>query len=85
MPPAIRTVELMTCGETGEDLGIGLTTCHQLDRTDSRRHCEVNIEDLAFALAAISNAWLIVEAVPEILRLKIDTLADLDKYAPADC
>ena len=34
---------------------------------------------------AISNAWLIVEAVPEILRLKIDTLADLEKYAPADC
>jgi 3-hydroxyacyl-CoA dehydrogenase len=23
--------------------------------------------------------------VPEILQLKIDTLADLDKYAPADC
>ncbi|CAG8901789.1 unnamed protein product [Penicillium egyptiacum] len=34
---------------------------------------------------AISNAWLVVEAVPEILQLKIDTLAELDKYAPADC
>ncbi|KXG51094.1 Dehydrogenase, multihelical [Penicillium griseofulvum] len=34
---------------------------------------------------AVSNAWLIIEAVPEVLKLKIDTLADLDKYAPADC
>ncbi|KAJ5506200.1 Dehydrogenase multihelical [Penicillium expansum] len=33
----------------------------------------------------VSNAWLIVEAVPEVLQLKIDTLADLDKHAPADC
>ncbi|KAJ5174035.1 Dehydrogenase multihelical [Penicillium coprophilum] len=34
---------------------------------------------------AVANAWLIIEAVPEVLQLKIDTLADLDKYAPADC
>lgn len=35
--------------------------------------------------SAVSNAWLIIEAVPEVLQLKIDTLADLDKHAPADC
>ncbi|KAJ5375284.1 Dehydrogenase multihelical [Penicillium concentricum] len=35
--------------------------------------------------SAVSNAWLVIEAVPEVLQLKIDTLADLDKYAPADC
>ncbi|KUM56747.1 hypothetical protein ACN42_g10449 [Penicillium freii] len=33
----------------------------------------------------ISNAWLIVEAVPEVLQLKIDVLGELDTYAPADC
>lgn len=34
---------------------------------------------------AISNAWLIIEAVPEILQLKIDVLGELDQYAPTDC
>ncbi|KAJ5920636.1 hypothetical protein N7516_011494 [Penicillium verrucosum] len=34
---------------------------------------------------AISNAWLIIEAVPEILQLKIDILGELDQYAPTDC
>ncbi|KAJ5545274.1 Dehydrogenase multihelical [Penicillium sp. DV-2018c] len=34
---------------------------------------------------AVANAWLVIEAVPEILQLKIDTLAELDKLAPKDC
>ncbi|KAI9037571.1 putative 3-hydroxyacyl-CoA dehydrogenase [Aspergillus affinis] len=39
-------------------------------------------EDLA---QAISNAWLVIEAVPEKIQLKIDTFAQLDKLAPRDC
>ncbi|KAJ5757140.1 Dehydrogenase multihelical [Penicillium nucicola] len=35
--------------------------------------------------SAVSDAWLIIEAVPEILQLKIDTLAKLDRLAPKDC
>ncbi|KAH0341628.1 NAD(P)-binding protein, partial [Aureobasidium melanogenum] len=34
---------------------------------------------------AVKDAWLIFEAVPEILALKEDTFADLEKLAPADC
>lgn len=34
---------------------------------------------------AVANAWLIIEAVPERLELKIDTLAELDAKAPSDC
>ncbi|RHZ62477.1 uncharacterized protein CDV56_108759 [Aspergillus thermomutatus] len=34
---------------------------------------------------AVSNAWLIIEAVPEKIQLKIDTFAELDRLAPADC
>ena len=34
---------------------------------------------------AVQNAWLVVEAVPEKLELKIETFATLDKHAPADC
>ncbi|KAJ5561395.1 Dehydrogenase multihelical [Penicillium sp. DV-2018c] len=34
---------------------------------------------------AVSNAWMVVEAVPEKLDLKIDILAEIDKYAPTDC
>ncbi|KAJ5350903.1 Dehydrogenase multihelical [Penicillium brevicompactum] len=34
---------------------------------------------------AVSNSWLVVEAVPELLDLKIDTFAEMDRLAPADC
>lgn len=39
-------------------------------------------EDLEHAVA---NAWLIIEAVPEKLELKISTFASLEQLAPADC
>ncbi|KAI7978650.1 hypothetical protein EIK77_001975 [Talaromyces pinophilus] len=34
---------------------------------------------------AVSRAWLIIEAVPEKIELKIDTFAELDRLAPTDC
>ncbi|KAJ5677322.1 uncharacterized protein N7477_002955 [Penicillium maclennaniae] len=34
---------------------------------------------------AILDAWLVVEAVPEKLQLKIDTFAQLEALAPSDC
>ena len=43
--------------------------------------CEA-VEDLA---AAVKDCWLAFEAVPEDLELKEDTLAEVEKYAPADC
>ncbi|KAF9692855.1 hypothetical protein EKO04_008969 [Ascochyta lentis] len=39
-------------------------------------------EDLEHAVA---NAWLVIEAVPEKLELKISTFATLEKVAPEDC
>ncbi|PHH80804.1 hypothetical protein CDD80_6894 [Ophiocordyceps camponoti-rufipedis] len=38
-------------------------------------------EDLA---EAVKNAWLVIEAVPEKLSIKISTFADLEKLAPED-
>ncbi|KAK3337658.1 hypothetical protein B0T19DRAFT_455545 [Cercophora scortea] len=35
--------------------------------------------------SAVKDAWLVIEAVPEKLQLKIDTMAELDRKAPADC
>ncbi|KAB8230640.1 uncharacterized protein BDW43DRAFT_302357 [Aspergillus alliaceus] len=35
--------------------------------------------------AAVSDAWLVVEAVPEQLPLKISTFAEVDRNAPDDC
>ncbi|KAL7933904.1 hypothetical protein V8C35DRAFT_327384 [Trichoderma chlorosporum] len=35
--------------------------------------------------AAVSDAWLVIEAVPEKIQLKIDTFAELDALVPADC
>jgi 3-hydroxyacyl-CoA dehydrogenase len=34
---------------------------------------------------AIADSWLVIEAVPEKLQLKIDTFAQLDALAPSDC
>ncbi|OBT63193.1 hypothetical protein VE03_07735 [Pseudogymnoascus sp. 23342-1-I1] len=34
---------------------------------------------------AVSNAWLVIEAIPELLPLKISTFADLATLAPKDC
>lgn len=35
--------------------------------------------------STVENAWLVVEAVPERLNIKISTFADLEKFAPPDC
>lgn len=35
--------------------------------------------------SAVKNAWLVVEALPEKLALKIDIMAELDQKAPHDC
>jgi 3-hydroxyacyl-CoA dehydrogenase len=34
---------------------------------------------------AVRNVWLVIEAVPEKLQLKIDTMEELDRKAPTDC
>ncbi|KAK4163382.1 hypothetical protein QBC43DRAFT_213092 [Cladorrhinum sp. PSN259] len=34
---------------------------------------------------AVRDAWLVVEAVPEKLELKIDTYGELDRLSPPDC
>ncbi|KAK6000289.1 hypothetical protein QM012_003921 [Aureobasidium pullulans] len=34
---------------------------------------------------AIQNAWIVFECVPEILDLKIDVFAELERLAPKDC
>jgi hypothetical protein len=40
------------------------------------------VEDLA---EAVKDCWLVIEAVPEVLKIKEETFADLEKYAPVDC
>ncbi|KAF7594644.1 hypothetical protein BBP40_008734 [Aspergillus hancockii] len=35
--------------------------------------------------STVAEAWLVIEAVPENLQLKIDAMAELDKFAPPDC
>lgn len=40
------------------------------------------LEDLS---QAVSNCWLVFEAVPEMLKVKEDTFHDLEQHAPEDC
>jgi 3-hydroxyacyl-CoA dehydrogenase len=34
---------------------------------------------------AVKNAWLVFEAVPEKIQIKIDTFVELELFAPPDC
>ncbi|KAJ5095330.1 Dehydrogenase [Penicillium alfredii] len=34
---------------------------------------------------AVQNAWMVIEAIPEKLDLKIELLAQIDQFAPPDC
>jgi 3-hydroxyacyl-CoA dehydrogenase/DNA-binding beta-propeller fold protein YncE len=50
--------------------------------SSSPKRGSVNVtDDLA---AAVEKAWLVIEAVPEQLPLKISTFADLERLAPTD-
>jgi len=40
------------------------------------------VEDLS---SAVKNAWLVFEVVPEVLKIKEDTFAELEKHALSDC
>ncbi|SMQ49651.1 unnamed protein product [Zymoseptoria tritici ST99CH_3D7] len=40
------------------------------------------VEDFA---AAVKDCWMVIEAVPEVLKIKEETFADLEEHAPADC
>ncbi|KAF9886419.1 hypothetical protein FE257_011451 [Aspergillus nanangensis] len=35
--------------------------------------------------SAVHNAWMVIEAIPEILELKVNLFAELDRLAPPDC
>jgi 3-hydroxyacyl-CoA dehydrogenase len=41
---------------------------------------------LSFSLEdAVQNAWMVIEAIPEILPLKIELFGQLDRLTPPDC
>ncbi|CEN59308.1 hypothetical protein ASPCAL01760 [Aspergillus calidoustus] len=44
-----------------------------------------NYETFTDLPMAVADAWLVIEAVPEILELKTDIFGEVDRYAPADC
>ncbi|KAF7595100.1 hypothetical protein BBP40_007304 [Aspergillus hancockii] len=44
-----------------------------------------SLETFTEIAVAVSDAWLVVEAVPEKLPLKISTFADVDRHASLDC
>jgi len=64
---------------------------------DNKRQCARNIPGNASAVqpgayevvedmaAAVKDAWLVVETVPEKTELKIDTFAELNRLAAPDC
>ncbi|KAF9766390.1 hypothetical protein IL306_001219 [Fusarium sp. DS 682] len=53
------------------------------ERTSARRMGELRVfEDLETALI---RSWLVIEAVPEVLKLKVATFASLDAFTPQDC
>lgn len=43
------------------------------------------MEGLESLKDAVTNAWLVIEAIPEKIGIKIDTFAELAAVTPADC
>ncbi len=68
----------------------------QEQRTAAVQYCETSmsqysnstkrgtVQALESLPEVVAKAWLVIEAVPEKLPLKISTFADLEKYAPKD-
>lgn len=54
------------------------------ERTPQKQPGEA-VEAFENVQEAVRNAWLVIEAVPEKLELKIDTFAQLAAAAPVDC
>lgn len=52
------------------------------EKTDQRPG---QVEGFEYLKDAVTNAWLVIEAVPEKIRIKIDTFAELATVTPADC
>jgi 3-hydroxyacyl-CoA dehydrogenase len=49
------------------------------------RHRNRRVESHRFHEEAVGNAWILIEAVPEKLQMKIGVLAEIDQIAPPDC
>lgn len=53
--------------------------------TSQTAHDAGTYEAVESIVDGVKDCWLVFEAVPEVLKVKIDTFADLEKSAPADC
>ncbi|KAJ5101594.1 Dehydrogenase [Penicillium alfredii] len=72
----------------GGGMGQGRETETSITKMDLEMYTQApfgNYKTFTEVEPAVANAWLIIEAVPERLELKIDTLAELDAKAPPDC
>ncbi|ROW14907.1 hypothetical protein VPNG_03490 [Cytospora leucostoma] len=57
---------------------------HAYPASKTNIHGPGRVSTFAELADAVANAWLVIEAVPEKLPIKIDTFAELEKLAPND-
>ncbi|THY33664.1 3-hydroxyacyl-CoA dehydrogenase [Aureobasidium pullulans] len=78
----IRDINQKQCDEALQYISenvAGFATKATTGRSSGTVSTTLDLED------ALQGAWIVFECVPEILELKIDTFAEIERLAPKDC
>ncbi|KAJ5494079.1 Dehydrogenase multihelical [Penicillium fimorum] len=70
---------------TESDNAVGYIQAHEAEQAAKQGTSPAELKTTTSLEEAVSNAWMVVEAIPEKLQMKIDLLAEIDKIAPLDC
>ncbi|KAJ5158499.1 Dehydrogenase multihelical [Penicillium coprophilum] len=77
---------VILCEKSDEsDNAVGYVQEHQAEQAAKQGTEPAELKTTTNLQEAVSNAWMVIEAIPEKLQLKIDLLAKIDEIAPPDC
>ncbi|OQE41300.1 hypothetical protein PENCOP_c005G07572 [Penicillium coprophilum] len=77
---------VILCEKSGEsDNAVGYVQEHKAEQAAKQGTEPAELKTTTNLQEAVSNAWMVIEAIPEKLQLKIDLLAKIDEIAPPDC
>ncbi|KAJ5950750.1 Dehydrogenase multihelical [Penicillium vulpinum] len=77
---------VMLCERVSEsDNAVGYVQEHEAEQAAKQGKVPAELKATTSLQEAVNNAWMVIEAIPEKLQMKIDILAQIDKLAPPDC
>ncbi|KXG48926.1 Dehydrogenase, multihelical [Penicillium griseofulvum] len=64
---------------------VGYVQEHEAEQAAKQHTTPAELKATTSLEEAVSNAWMVIEAIPEKLDMKIDLMGEIDKLAPPDC